>query len=286
MSHPTLHRYFNWRMLLHVMGLLLLIEACFMAVPTVVGACYGESDWEVFALSAAFTALVGALLSKCVKPLSTKMGRREGFLLTASVWVVFSLFGMLPFIFSATPQPVTVAFYEAMSGFTTTGATSVSTIEHCSHALTLWCALMQWIGGLGIILFTLAVLPMLNSAGGMQMFNAEVTGITHDKIHPRISQTAIALWLLYGVLTIVCAVMLALGPMNIFDAVCHAFGTLSTGGFTTSDVGIDHWHSLYVKIVMTVFMTLGGINFALIYKLMAGGWQKCGITIRCDYFSS
>jgi len=261
-------------MLLHVTGLLLLIEAGFMLVPAVTGLCMGESDGRVFGITALVTAAAGFALSRCIRPRSTKMGRREGFLLTASVWVVFSLFGMLPFIFSATPQPLTIAFYEAMSGFTTTGATSVESIGQYSRALTLWCALMQWIGGLGIILFTLAVLPMLNSAGGMQMFNAEVTGITRDKLRPRISQTAIALWKLYGLLTAVCAVLLASGPMDAFEAVCHALGTMSTGGFTTCDTGIDHWDSLYVKVVMIVFMTIGGINFALIYRLLSGGARE------------
>lgn len=273
MRHRGNYHHFNWRMLLRVAGWLLMIEAGFMLVPAVVGLAYGESDWIVFALTLAFTLGCGALISNRIKPESTKMGRREGFTLTASVWVIFSAFGMIPFIFCSTPQTVSVAFFEAMNGFTTTGSTALSGIESLSHAVTIWRALMQWIGGLGIILFTLAVLPMLNSAGGMQMFNAEVTGITHDKLRPRISQTSIELWKLYLILTSACALLLAVGPMDIFDAICHAFGTLSTGGFTTSDAGIDHWHSPYIKIIITVFMTLGGINFILIFKLMEGKFR-------------
>lgn len=262
------YHHFNWRMLLRVMGWLLLIESCFMLVPTIVGLCYSEHDWIVFALTCLFTAISGICLTRKANPQSTSMGRREGFMLTASVWVVFSAFGMLPFIFCETPQNVSVAFFEAMNGFTTTGATAIRDVDSLSHAVTIWRALMQWIGGLGIILFTLAVLPMLNSAGGMQMFNAEVTGITTDKLRPRVSQTAIELWKLYVILTLACTVLLILGPMDTFDAICHAFGTLSTGGFTTSSAGIEHWHSLYTKIIITLFMTLGGINFVLIFKLM------------------
>ncbi len=273
-----LYHHFNWRMLMRVVGWLLMIESGFMLVPSIVGLAYGEHDWLVFTLTMLFTFGCGAFLSRYIQPESTKMGRREGFVLTALVWVVFSLFGMIPFIFCSVPQTVSVAYFEAMNGFTTTGSSALVGIDSLSHAVTIWLAMMQWVGGLGIILFTLAVLPMLNSAGGMQMFNAEVTGITHDKLRPRISQTAIALWKLYAILTFACAGLLALGPMNIFESICHAFGTLSTGGFTTSAAGIDTWHSPYTKIIMTVFMTLGGINFILIFRLIEGKfslvWQN------------
>lgn len=269
---------FNWRMLLRIMGWLLMIEAGFMIVPVIVGLGYGESDWRVFAVTAAATAAVGGLLARFSSPGASSTGRRENFLLIAMVWVIFSLFGMLPFIFCSTPQSVTVSFFEAISDFTTTGACALTDVASMSHAVTMWRALMQWLGGLGIILFTLAVLPMLNSAAGMQMFNNEISCITHDKLRPRISQTAIALWKLYIALTAACALLLWLGPMDAFDAVCHAFGTLSTGGFSSSPTGIDVYDSVYVKIVITVFMILGGIKFMLIFKMIdlkfAEVWQN------------
>ena len=124
-----------------------------------------------------------------------------------------------------------------MSGFTTTGASIMTSISHLSHGAVIWRSLMQWIGGMGIILFTLAVIPMLNHSGGMQMFNAEVTGITHDKLRPRISQTAKSLWLIYFTLTVILFLLLYAGPMEEFDAVCYAFSIMSTGGFATSDEG-------------------------------------------------
>lgn len=151
------------------------------------------------------------------------MGKREGFLLTASVWIVFSAFGMLPMIFSPfAHMSVTDAFFEAMSGFTTTGASLIDPSGTIPNSIHIWRCLSQWIGGMGIILFTLAVIPMLNHSGGMQMFNAEVTGITHDKIRPRISQTAKSLWSVYIILTLMAMLMLWAGPMNLFDAARHA----------------------------------------------------------------
>lgn len=202
------------------------------------------------------------------------MGKREGFLLTASVWVVFSVFGMIPFIICDTPLSVSDAFFEAMSGFTTTGASVLEDIEDMSHGIHIWRSLMQWIGGMGIILFTLAVLPMLNHSGGMQMFNAEVTGITHDKIRPRISQTAKSLWLIYISLTVATCLLLWAGPMDFFESICHAFGTISTGGFSTLNNGISEWNSVYVKVIITIFMFLGGVNFTLIFRAATGDFQS------------
>lgn len=132
---------------------------------------------------------------------------------------------------------------------------------------------MQWLGGMGIILFTIAVIPMLNSSGGMLMFNAEVTGITHDKLRPRISETAKALWLIYIALTIVLVLLLWAGPMTLFDSVCHAFGAISTGGYSTYNEGIAIFGSVYVKVVLTVFMFIGGVNFSLIYRTLRGEWN-------------
>lgn len=140
---------------------------------------------------------------------------------------------------------------------------------------------MQWVGGMGIVLFTLAIIPSLNHSGGMQMFNAEVTGITHDKIRPRISQTAKVLWRIYVVLTVLLILLLWVGPMNFFDSVCHALSAISTGGFSDTDQGISRWHcDLYVKVVLTVFMFLGGVNFSIIFRVSRGDFKA----IRNDVF--
>lgn len=260
----------NAAMLLRIMGWLLIIEGIFMLVPGIVAFCYEEHDWWAFAGPSFVTTLVGLVLSHKAKPKSQYLGKRDGFLLTASVWIVFSIFGLVPFLLCDLHLSYSDAFFEAMAGFTTSGA-SVLNSTGISHGVHIWRAMMQWIGGMGIILFTLAIIPMLNHSGGMQMFNAEVTGITHDKIRPRISQTAKSLWLIYIGLTAILVLLLWLGPMSFFESVCHAFATVSTGGYSTSGDSINEWYSSpYVKLVITFFMFAGGVNFGLIFRAIRG----------------
>ena len=265
---------FNMPMLVRVLGWLMLIEAIFMLLPLTVCLLYGESDWIAFAGGAGLTGLCGFLMARNARPHINHLGKRDGYLLTASVWVVFSIFGMVPFILSATHVSITDAFFEAMSGFTTTGSTVIPQEVVLSHGMHVWRALMQWLGGLGIILFTIAVIPMLNHSGGLQMINAEMAGITSDKIRPRISQTAKSLWGLYIILTMVLTLLLWAGPMDFFDSICHALGTISTGGYTTAGNGVAHFHSVYTKAVITVFMFLGSVNFTLIFRAVTGDWQR------------
>lgn len=262
--------YVNVPMLLRVVGWLLNIEAVFMLGPLITCLIFDEADYISFVIAVAITAVAGVLMTTLIHPERTEMGKREGFLLTAMVWVIFSFFGMIPFMLGTGAMPVSDAFFEAMSGFTTTGASTLSQIDHLSKGILLWRCLMQWIGGMGIILFTLAVVPMLNSSGGMQMFNAEVTGITHDKLRPRISQTAKRLWGMYIFLTVLLTFLLWLGPMDTYESICHAFSTISTGGFSTSNDSIAAFSSTYVDIVITVFMFLGGVNFALLIQALSG----------------
>ena len=258
---------------MRILGWLLLIEAVFLLMPAATSLYYGESDWLPFVSTSALTASVGLVLALRSRPTASHIGKRDGYLLTALVWVVFSFFGLIPFLFCSEPMTYSDAFFEAMSGFTTTGASVITSIDNMSHGVHLWRALMQWIGGMGIILFTLAVIPMLNHSGGMQMFNAEVTGITHDKISPRISQTAKSLWLIYIILTVILIALLWAGPMNLFDSICHAFGAISTGGYSSHSAGIAAWSgSVYIKLVLIVFMFLGGVNFGLIYKALHGNF--------------
>lgn len=281
MYHKKKRSLINLPMLLRVSGWLMMIESLFMLIP--MGTClyFRESDWLPFALTAAGTGATGFVLSRHIRPSHYSMSKRDGFLLTAMVWVVFSIFGMLPFMFCKMPLSLSDAFFEAMSGFTTTGASVLLDVTHMSHGIHIWRATMQWLGGMGIILFTLAVIPMLNSSGGMLMFNAEVTGITHDKLRPRISQTAKALWMIYFAFTIMLVALLWIGPMNFFDSVCHAFGAISTGGYSTRNEGIAAFNSIYVKVVLTIFMFVGGVNFSLIYRSLRG---EFGALRRNDVF--
>ncbi|WP_302574863.1 TrkH family potassium uptake protein [uncultured Duncaniella sp.] len=265
-----LNQYFttiNFPVLLRIIGLLLIIESVFLLIPLTTCLIYGENDWRCFLIAFGVTAITGGAMAFTIHPSTPSMGKREGFLLTALVWVFFSAFGMLPFMFMENqPLSVSDAFFEAMSGFTTTGATIMKSISHLSHGAVIWRSVMQWIGGMGIILFTLAVIPMLNHSGGMQMFNAEVTGITHDKLRPRISQTAKSLWLIYITLTVILFILLIIGPMEGFDALCYSFSIMSTGGFATSDEGLGLWKSDYIEVVATFFMFIGGVSFSLIYR--------------------
>lgn len=256
-------------MLLRVLGLLLCIEAAFMVFPLIASIVYADSRIWDFSISILITALCGAGMMR-LRPRTREMGRREAILLTALTWVILSIFGMLPFLLSGSHVSITDAFFESINGFTTTGASMFETLHDVPRSILLWRSEQQWIGGMGIILFTLAIVPMLNNSGGMFLFNAEVTGITHDKLRPRISSTAKGLWLVYVSLTAMLTILLCFSDMSIFEAICHGLSTMSTGGFSTADMGYSSWHSLYVKIVMMVFMLLGGVNFSLLFKACTG----------------
>lgn len=256
-------------MLLRVIGWLLMVLTGFMIFPFVASLIYDDSETIPILISMGVT-FVSAMMMMGLKPKSRDMGKREAILLTSLIWVILSLFGMLPFLLYGSHPNVTNAFFETMSGFTTTGLSVLDSVEQLPHSLLLWRCLLQWIGGLGIILFTLAVIPMLNNKGGMLMFNEEVSGITHDKIRPRISNTAKSLWLIYISLTLLCIILLCLSKMNIFEAICHGLSTMSTGGFSTSDMHVHDWNSPYIIIILTIFMFIGGVNFNLIYLGMHG----------------
>lgn len=262
-------KFVNIPMLLRVVGLLITIEACFMVFPLIASLIYSDGCCYDFIFSILFTAILGILLIR-LKPKNREMGKREAIMLTVLTWVILSLFGMLPFLLSSSHTSVTDAFFESMNGFTTTGASVLATVEKLPNSILLWRSIQQWIGGMGIILFTLAISPMLNNQGGMLMFNAEVTGITHDKLRPRISSTAKGLWIVYIALTALLVLLLSFSKMNVFEALCHGLSTMSTGGFSTHDMSIESWDSIYVKSIVLVFMVLGGINFSLLFTVFTG----------------
>lgn len=264
--------YINLLMLLRVIGWLLLVEACIMIIPCIAGWIYGERSTLQFLVCIAITG-GSAFGLMSLRPKSREMGKREAILLTGLTWVILSLYGMLPFLICKTHFSITDAFFETISGFTTTGASVLNTLSEVPHSIILWRCICQWIGGLGIIIFTLAILPMLNYTGGMQLFNAEVTGITHDKLRPRISSTAKGLWMVYIILTGVLMFLLCFSDMNIFEAICYGLSTMSTGGFSTSDMALNQWDSDYIKTIMIVFMFLGGVNFSLLFKVAHGQWR-------------
>ncbi len=254
---------FNWQQVIRILGVLLITEAFFMVITAVVSYIYRGDDFIAIIESAILTVGAG-FGSVLLGGSNTKhIGTREGYLVVGLVWVVFSLFGMLPFRLSHYIPSVTDAFFETMSGFTTTGATILTDIESLPHGLLFWRSMIQWLGGMGIVVLSLAILPMFGA--GMQLFAAEVPGITYDKLQPKITDTARKLWELYFLLTIICATLLYFGGMNMFDAICHSLTTLASGGYSTKNASIAYWTSPYIHYIIIFFMILAGTNFSLLY---------------------
>ena len=225
-------RMFNWRLVFKTMGVLTTLEALFMLVPTFAAFWYDEPDLGAWVVSSAITWLSSWWMILAGRHAEKRVGEREGYVIVATVWIVYSLFGMLPFWLSGSLTSITDAWYETMAGFTTTGSTVFSDVTAQTHSILLWRALMQWIGGMGIIVLSVAILPMFG-LGGMQLYSAEVTGVSYEKLSPRIADTAKHMWITYIGLTIAEGVLLWLFGMGKFDAVCHSMATISTGGFAT-----------------------------------------------------
>lgn len=259
----------NFRLISHILGVLLMVEAGLFLVCIGVSLCYRESDYLHFLYTILINVTVGGAMLLWGRNANTRVSRRDGYCVVAVCWLLFTAFGMLPFYLSGYIPSITDAFFETMSGFTTTGATILNNIEALPHGLLFWRSLSQWIGGLGIVLFTIAFLPVFNDSG-QQLFLSESTGVTHDKLHPKISVMARTLWTVYIVLTVVETVLLMFGGMNLFDAVCHAFSTTATGGYSTKQASVAYWNSPFIEYVISIFMILSGVNFALYYAVVKG----------------
>ena len=263
----------NKKIICIILGTLLYIEALLMALCSGFGFYFEENDKEAFVISSGIAILVGAILSFFGRGAERKFSRRDGYIIVSVSWIVFSLIGMLPYLLSGHITSITDAFFETMSGFTTTGASILTDIEALPHGLLFWRSMTQWIGGLGIIFFTIAVLPVFG-VGGVQLFAAEATRPRHDKVHPRIEVTAKWIWSIYLGLTLVCAFCFSLGGMNGFDSICHAMCTAATGGFSTRNASIGAFGSTYIEYVTILFMFLSGINFTLLFYTFFKGRVK------------
>ena len=263
----------NSKMILRILGFLLLIETALLLCSGSVSLFYQEGDLPSFLISSAITAGVGILLLVCGKGAEKSLNRRDGYVIVSVAWVTFSLFGMLPYYIGGYIPSITDAFFETMSGFSSTGATILNNIESMPHGILFWRAMTQWIGGLGIVFFTIAVLPIFGM-GGIQVFAAEASGPTHDKIHPRIGVTAKWIWGIYTSMTGALIILLVFGGMSFFDSICHAFTTTSTGGFSTKQASIEHFHSPYIDFVISIFMFLSGVNFTLLLLMFNGKIKK------------
>lgn len=250
------------RPVLYVNGLLLLVLALAMQFPMAMEWLAGRSDWQVFLASSLVTGFAGGGLAfgnQVRRRIS--LTTRQAFLLTTLAWVLMAGFGALPFMFSELRLSFADGYFEAMSGLTTTGSTVIVGLDTLPAGILLWRAILHWLGGVGIIVMAVAILPVLR-IGGMQLFKME-SSEKSDKAKPRISQIAAAICIVYVVLTALCALLLRLAGMTWLEAVCHAFATLSTGGFSTSDGSVGHFESATIDWIIVVFMTLGGGTFVL-----------------------
>lgn len=275
-TERTPYMILNVRAVARTLGALMFFLGVALLLPMGVGLLYGEASWWSFGVTALLAFGTGgaswyAFGGPRANP--DDLGVREGFAIVALSWFVLSLIGCLPFVIGGVLESYTDAFFETMSGFTTTGATILGgagnpAIEALPNGFLFWRSLAHWMGGMGIIVLTLAILPILG-IGGMQLFKAEVPGPSADKLTPRVRETAKRLWLIYVGITFV-EMLLLLPAMDLFQAVNHAFATMATGGFSPKNGSIADFDSAYVDAVITVFMFLAGTNFALHYRMLRG----------------
>ncbi|MEN7341651.1 MAG: TrkH family potassium uptake protein [Pseudomonadota bacterium] len=254
----------NWSVVQRILGILLMMFSITMLPPILVSFLFEDGTWKEFLYSFVFILVVGFLLFWPVRRANKDMRLRDGFLVVASFWLVLGTIGATPLYLSPTPAlTFTEAVFESMSGLTTTGATVLVGLDTMPEAILYYRQQLQWLGGMGIIVLAVAVLPMLG-VGGMQLYRAETPGPVKDtKLTPRITETAKALWYVYLGFTIVCGVSYWLAGMNVFDAICHSFSTVAIGGFSTYDLSIGHFDSTAIDTVCIIFMFLAGINFSL-----------------------
>ncbi|MGB0361034.1 MAG: TrkH family potassium uptake protein, partial [Endozoicomonas sp.] len=263
----ALREIMNHRLLFYVIGLFLTVMANFMLIPVIYGLLTGDSGiWE-FLVAAGITLVVGAALILSFKPDNFNLKPRQVFVLTTLCWIVVSSFAALPFWFKLSIS-YTDAFFETMSGITTTGSTVLSGLDHMEQSILLWRSLLQWFGGIGFIVMAVAVLPFLK-VGGMRLFQSESSDWS-DKALPRSGSIAKRIILVYLVMTAVCAYLYFLGGMNGFEAINHSMSTVSTGGYSTSDASMGHFRSPFIIWTSTLFMIFASLPFVLFVRAVRG----------------
>lgn len=256
------------RPILLINGLFLLILGVGMLFPALMDAAVGNPDWQVFAICSGFVMFVGGMLFLTNRGEDEELSVQQAFILTVSTWVVIPIFGALPFVFSDLALSYTDAFFEAMSGLSTTGSTVITGLDGAPPGILLWRALLQWFGGVGIIIMAVIILPFLR-VGGMQLFTIGAFD-TSEKVLPRAAQLGLAISALYVALTIICGLSLWWAGMSAFEAICHAFTTIATGGYSTSDGSIGHFDSAMIDYIIVLFMVIGSMPFILYLKMVQG----------------
>jgi len=257
----------------NIIGVLIVLLGGLMLTSLPFALYYATGDSAAILLSSASTILAGMTIWGLSRNYSKKIGKREGYLVVALGWLTISMFSALPYLFSGVLPNITHAFFESVSGLTTTGATVFNDIEILPKGILFWRSLTQWIGGMGIIVLTVAIFPLLG-IGGVELFVAEAPGPTSDKIHPRIKETAKRLWLIYVGLTSTLMVVLYLSGMSFFDAINHGLTTMATGGFSTKNASIAYFDTPAIQYPILLFMFLAGINYTVIYYSLTGNFKK------------
>ncbi len=266
----------------NVIGILLILLGCFMMIPMIYALLFEPEGWTALLYSGVISAFTGSVLWYRSRNSSKAIGKREGFLIVALGWLAIGIFSGLPFLFCHHLSMPVDAVFESVSGLTTTGASVLQDIETVPHSILLWRSLTQWIGGMGIIVLTVAIFPLLG-IGGVELFVAEAPGPATDKIHPRIKDTAKRLWLIYVALTASLGIILVLCGMTSFEAVNHALTTMATGGFSTKNASIAHFSNPYIHWWITLFMAIAGVNYTVIYYMLKGRFRKAW---RSDEFKT
>ncbi len=254
----------DWKLIFKILGKLLFLEAAVMSVCIVMSLCYHESDASAFGLAVVVTSIVACLLQYLGLRTTNNLNRRDAYLVVTLSWIVFSFFGAIPFVASGYLTSPTDAYFETMSGFTTTGASLIDDVESLPHALLFWRSTTQWIGGLGIVFFTIAIIPSL-IGGDIKVFSAEATGPIRSKLHPRLGTQAKWIWGIYLFLTVACAFLFWIEGMSVFDSINYAMTVTATGGFATHNSSTGFFHNPYIDYTAIVFMFLSGISFSLLY---------------------
>lgn len=256
----------NYKIIARILCSMAFLETILLAMALAVGLFYGEAELSNFYWSLAISLATAVALHIYSRDLTGRMTRREGYLSVAATWVMFTIIGSLPFILGCSTGRLSEAFFEAVSGFTTTGATALGNIDTLPHSILFWRSLMHFLGGLGIVFFTVAMLPTLGT-GATKLFAAEATGVSVGKLHPRIKTTARYIWGIYISLLVACMLSLKIAGMGWFDAVNHAMSTVASGGFSTHQESIGFFHSPAIEYVLILFMFLSGVSFTVLYFL-------------------
>ncbi|MBQ1668881.1 MAG: TrkH family potassium uptake protein, partial [Prevotella sp.] len=263
----------NMKIIHKVIGTLLFIEAAMMAGCMGMAIYLGEDDSLAFIISVILTVLGGIIFKYIGRDADNSLGRREAYLLVTLTWIIFSLFGSFPYMISGYITNFTNAYFETISGFTTTGCSIIDDVEVLPHGLLFWRTMTQWIGGLGIVFFTIAIIPSL-VGGNVKVFSAEATGPIRAKMHPRLGTTAKWIWSIYSLLTIGCGVCYYLAGMGLFDCLNYAMTTTATGGFSTHNASTGYFHNPYIDYTAILFMFLSGTSFTLLYTTLFKGRIK------------